>query len=324
MIWRFGRVLGLAFVTVCSAAPADLGLPRVPQPGDAIPPGPFIPGTSYFGANEFIEYIAGNLPVIFSAPHGGTLAAPEIPTRASGTACGAAVTTVRDANTAELVRQIQSAFFAHTGRYPHIIINHLSRSRLDANRELREAACGNAMAERAWRDYHDFIAVAKTSVEEEHGRGFYTDLHGHGHAIARLELGYELGAEMLRNPDAVLDASFEDNSSIRTFSENSPLAFSTVLRGPTSLGTLLGEAGYPSVPSQQDPSPDADEDYFSGGYNTDRHACSRGGSICGVQLEANNAGVRGTAEDRARFAAAVAAVYPVYLAQFGITIPVLP
>ena len=33
----------------------------------------FIPGQSYFGQNNYVEYIAGNLPIIIVVPHGGTL-----------------------------------------------------------------------------------------------------------------------------------------------------------------------------------------------------------------------------------------------------------
>ncbi|WP_435125604.1 hypothetical protein [Micromonospora tulbaghiae] len=285
----------------------------------------FVPGTSYFGENDYIEYVAGNLPVIFTAPHGGLLEPEAIPQRSSAS-CGPGTVTVTDTNTEDLARQIQQAFFSRTGKYPHVIINRLDRSRLDANRDIGQAACGNPLAEQAWREYHEFIDAAKADALAEFGRGWYTDLHGHGHTVARLELGYQLTAETLRRSDAELDATpaFEESVSFRTFSEESPLSFSTLLRGPTALGTYLADAGYPTVPSQQDPAPQVGEPYFTAenppSYNTPRHACSDGGYICGVQIEANYAGVRNTLTNRSNFATAIADVYSDFLAQFGVRI----
>ena len=44
-------------------------------------------GQSYFGRNGYVEYIAGNTPVILSAPHGGALTPTTIPDR-TASACG--------------------------------------------------------------------------------------------------------------------------------------------------------------------------------------------------------------------------------------------
>lgn len=294
-----------------------------PPPTGGGPTGPvqptvYVPGNSYFGDNDYVEYIAGNMPLIFTAPHGGALAPTSIPAR-TASACGGAATTVSDANTEELARQIKTEFFNRTGKYPHIVINRLHRNRLDANREVGEAACGNAQAQDAWRDYHEFVETAKTKVTTDHQRGWYTDLHGHGHAIARLELGYDLSAITLRLTDPELDASstFENASSIRVFSQQSSLSFSALLRGPTSLGTLLANAGYPAVPGAQDPAPQAGEEYFSGGYSTERHSCKTTGQVCGVQIEAHMVGVRDTPSNRAAFAGAIATVYATFLAPLG-------
>lgn len=317
--WRQLLALPVAALA-CVLAGAGLS----PTAGQETEAEAFVPGTSYFGKNEYIEYVAGNLPVIFTAPHGGSLTPEAIPARTS-TTCGPKTVTQTDLNTQDLARQIQQAFFAKTGKYPHVVINRLARSRLDANRDIGAAACGNPSAEQAWRDYHKFIDAAKADVLAESGRGWYTDLHGHGHAVQRLELGYQLTAETLRLSDAELDAApaYEQAASFRTFSEESPLPFSTLLRGPTALGTYLADEGYPSVPSQQDPAPQVDEPYFTGadpGYNTPRHGCAGGGHICGVQIETHYDGVRRTLTDRSNFATALADVYPDFLAQFGIRI----
>ena len=295
------------------------------NPAETPGPAEYVPGRSYFGDGGHVEYVAGDLPLVFAAPHGGTLTPASIPARAAGPACGPEVTTVRDANTEELVREIRLAFLERTGGQPHIVINRLHRSRLDANRAIGEAACGQAVAERAWSDYHGFIDRARSAVTVSHGRGFFTDVHGHGHAIQRLELGYDLSGATLRRTDAELDAdpAVERASTIRAFSEASPLAFSALLRGERSLGARFAAAGYPAVPGAQDPAPDEGEPYFSGGYSAERHSCAVGGSVCGVQIEANMAGVRDDAGNRRRFALALVEVYHAYLTESGVPLPAL-
>jgi N-formylglutamate amidohydrolase len=263
---------------------------------------PLVPGTRYTGALQYVDFTAGTLPVIVSAPHGGTLQPASIPNRT-----GPNATTVRDTNTELLAEDIHAAFATPaTGSTPHTIIVRLHRVKLDANREVVEAAEGNPIAERTWREYHGFIDAAREAVLAQHGRGFYIDLHGHGHPIQRLELGYMLTASDLAGTDAALNTpAMVTKSSVRTLAETGLLTHAEVVRGPHSLGTLLEGRGFPTVPSTQQPSPGSDP-YFSGGYNTGRHGSRNGGTIDGVQIEANMTGVRDTQANRRAFAAALA------------------
>jgi hypothetical protein len=271
-----------------------------------------------------VEYLAGNAPVILSAPHGGDLSPDEIPDRTADN-CGGTATVGRDLNTRELALAMQRRYFARFGRFPHVVINHLHRSKLDANRELLEAACGSAEAKAAWSEFHGFLATAREAVVRTSGRGWYMDMHGHGHPSQRLELGYLLRDDQLDLTDARLDAyrAYEDTSSIRTMSAKAAgLSFSALLRGARSLGTLYASHGFPAVPSSTHPSAAEGEAYFSGGYNTARHTCgaeagplggATRGAICGVQIEANYTGVRDTQANMDRFGDATAAVLDSYL-----------
>ena len=286
------------------AACASPSSPRDVNPNDTAR---YTPGVSYFGRNQYIEYIAGDLPVILSAPHGGSLRPDEIPDRTYGT-------TVTDLHTAELARAVDSALVRLTGKHAHVVMVRLHRTKLDANREITEGAQGDAEAEQAWREFHGFLNDAKEAVNRRYTGGLYIDLHGHGHTIQRLELGYLLDADELGHPDDSLDTqpAYEVLSSIRTLSVRSPLSFSELLRGPSSLGALLEAEGYPAVPSHTTPDPGTDE-YFAGGFNTFVHGCRVGGVICGVQIESNRIGVRDTDENRRRFGSAMAQVIARYL-----------
>ena len=269
-------------------------------------------GEVYFGRNDYIEYIAGDLPLIISAPHGGVEAPDELPDRT-----GANITTVRDGNTAELAQTIGNVFLARTGGRPHIIIVRLRRTKIDANREISEAAQGHRLAERAWFEYHSFIEAAKHAVAARHGTGFYVDLHGHGHDIQRLELGYLLDRATLALPDATLDNPvYENQSSVRTLSQDSPASFSGLVRGSQSLGALFEAEGFPAVPSPANPGPGGDE-YFDGGYNTARHGSRAGGPVSGVQIESNFTGVRDTQANRERFAMSLVTVWERFSAGVG-------
>lgn len=312
-------LLGLVLLAGCGGPPAS----ATASPAE-VRPGAYTPGQSYFGRDGYVEYIAGNAPVILSAPHGGELTPPEIPQR-SAAICGGTATVGRDRNTRELALAIQRRYFARFGRYPHVVVNHLHRSKLDANRPLLEAACGNARAQAAWNEFHDFLNTARAAVGRTSGRGWYMDIHGHGHAVQRLELGYLLRDAQLDLSDAALDATgaYEDTSSIRTMSAHAKgLAFSAVLRGSGSLGTLYASNGFPAVPSSTHPTSAEGEAYFSGGYNTRRHTCgaeagplggATGGAVCGVQIEANYTGVRDTQANMDRFGDVTADVLDRYL-----------
>ena len=152
-------------------------------------------GKSYWGRGNYVQYIPGELPVVFSATHGGLLIPAEIPNRSYGV-------TTSDRNTMELTQAIRRAFVEQTGFAPHVIISHLRRRKLDPNREIVEAAQSNPYAEQAWRELHAWIRTARAVVEERFGRGMYFDIHGHSHDIDRLELGYLLDASELDRFDA--------------------------------------------------------------------------------------------------------------------------
>lgn len=260
----------------------------------------YTPGQSYFGTNGYVEYLAGNLPIIVTAPHGGLLSPASIPDRDC-----AGCTTVNDFNTQELARAFAEAVHERTGCWPHIIFNKLHRRKLDANRDIAEAADGNPDAELAWSEFHIFVETAKNQLLPSFGKGFYIDLHGHGHAIQRLELGYLLSQTELQLPDNVLDGqAYVKQSSIRHLAGDNALdlTHSELLRGPLSLGSLLAVRGYPATPSLPDPFPDSGEDYFNGGYNTARHSSYLHGSLDGLQIECNRQGVRDSMHNLLRFA----------------------
>jgi hypothetical protein len=293
-----------------------------PPPADTTRPVTYVPGQSYFGENGYVEYIAGELPIILSAGHGGHLTPSAIPDRTADR-CGGSATTVTDRNTREMTLAVRDAIVDRLGGEPHVIINHLHRRKLDPNRDQAEAACGNTAAGQAWRDYHGFIDLARAAVAEAHGRGWYMDIHGHGHPYQRLELGYLLRSDDLQLDDDALAAhdAYLRRSSLHSLLPSAGL-FPALLRGEESLGALYHQHGFPAVPSPVYPDP-GEEPFFSGGYSTVRHACAEnaylhgghaGGPVCGVQLEANFDGVRDTEENRAAFAAATAAILETFLA----------
>ncbi|HRD45478.1 MAG TPA: hypothetical protein PLF78_03235 [Caulobacter sp.] len=306
-----GLVLGGGALLAGDAARAEATAPAA---------GAYEVGRSYFGANGYIEYIPGDAPVILTAPHGGTLRPDSIPDRTKD-ACGGAATVVMDTNTAELVLAMRKSFHDRYGTYPHVIISRISRRKLDANRPLEEAACGNAEAARAFAEWHAFIDAAKSDVIRTSGRGWYMDMHGHGHDIQRLELGYLLKPALLNASDAELDASTaaRERTGVRGMLREKSL--SEILRGRSSLGALYARAGFRSVPSDVDPRP-GEAKYFNGGYNTVRHTCgaeaaaaggTTGDAICGIQIESNFKGVRDTPASRKRFGDATAQVLGEYL-----------
>ena len=254
----------------------------------------YVPGESYFGRNRYIEYIPGDHPLVVSIPHGGELKPAEIPDRVNGE-------TTQDGFVIELGREVAGAYGALFRGRPHLVLCHLHREKLDANREPGEGAAGDPFALLAWNEFQEFILLAKAAVE----RGLYLDLHGQSDDEARQQLGYLLTAQDLRSADAELDqGALAAGSSIRHLAQASAVPFSRLLRGPGSLGALLERLGYEAVPSPRWPHPGA-VPYYEGGYNIRVHGSRDGGTVDGIQLEATRR-VRFDAVARAHFTGALA------------------
>jgi hypothetical protein len=160
-------------------------------------------------------------------------------------------------------------------------------------------------------------------VEEAHGEGLYIDIHGHGHDIPRLELGYLLSSSRLESTDEELRGMVEI-SSFRALGSKAGVDFASLIRGPLSFGSLMEARGYPAVPSQEQPDPGG-HPFYSAGYSTARHGSRDGGTVSGVQLECNYPGIRDSAANRQAFAEAlVDALLAFFPAHFGMELTAAP
>jgi len=258
-----------------------------------------------FGKQNFIEYLTGQLPLVLSAPHGGALVPQTVATRTAGVA-------QPDANTQDLARRIAAEIQKITGKRPALIISHLHRSKLDPNREIKEAAQGDPKAEAAWTEYHGFISEALKAAVSRHQRAFFIDLHGQSHKDVRVELGYQHAAADYSADDAKTNSTdFIKLGSLKLITELHPeRAYSELLFGPKSLGGMLETRGYHATPSPRMKVPS--EPYFRGGYTVSRHV-NAAERIAGLQIECNRTRLRDTADNRQRFAETLATVLRDYL-----------
>lgn len=269
-------------------------------------------GQVFYYKNQWLECRVGDMPLIISAPHGGREAPTEIPNRT-----GSGITTALDTNTDELAREIERILVETYGIRPYVVICNLRRTKVDLNREINEATEGNPEMQRVWDQYHAYLDTALHTAVANHGRALYIDLHGHGHANQRLEIGYLLGrADLSYVYSGVNLEAMSHKSSLQNLMRLHPtFSFQEWMIGDQAFGTRMADEGFPSVPSKQDPYPQLDELFFNGGYNTKRYTGANYPNVFGWQIEANSAGVRDTPASRTRFAQAFAKVIVQYLDQ---------
>ena len=118
-------------------------------------------------------------------------------------------------------------------------------------------------------------------------------------------MGLGLSRDLLRLSDEELEKQ-KNRGTLRFLSKTRK--FGEILRGKESIGGMLQQMGFKSVPSPQFPYPSHDENYFNGGFIVRHHASfSDDSNFDSTQLEVT-ASVRETPEARKKFSAALAAV----------------
>lgn len=220
---------------------------------------------------EFVEYREGTgLPLIICVPHDGKETPEEINDRENGG--------IADSMTLDIGEGLYAGLTERFGKSPHLVISKLHRSKLDPNREIKEAAEGDPLAEKAYNIYHDYIRDARTTLGEA-GPGLILDIHGQAHGYNMTELGYLIWKDNLNSGNYK-----PEDTSIRGLVERTGKDLTELLHGPESLGGLLTSAGYKSVPSHKKPAPGSQK-YFRGGYTVQTHGSKDGGQVDAIQIE---------------------------------------
>ncbi|OPJ72682.1 hypothetical protein AV530_005214 [Patagioenas fasciata monilis] len=189
------------------------------------------------------------------------------------------VSTNQDRYTIELAQSLAEEINKITdGFFPHIIINHLQRFKMDANREKDEASFGIPQAEQAWEEYMGFLTTAKSQMRG----GLILDIHGQAHPERWIELGYTLSKTSLNS--GIFFASYSSISHLASQLVN--VSSETLVSGNRSLGKYIEDQNYSyvCVPSPSNPSPN-NGSYYSGGYITKTFGSCSSGTIDAIQLE---------------------------------------
>ena len=255
----------------------------------------YTPGDIITDSQGYISYRVGNMPIIITVPHDGTLTPSTFPDRTGSS--------VRAENTRKVAEQFAYFFNANSnGLYPHIIYNNISRSKLDPDLNQMDGAQGNSYANLSYGTYHSFLQTAIDSVEAYFDAGILLNLVEHNHSNQRVELGYLLSASDLDLTNLQLN-SYSAQSSVSQIADISTSSFAEVIRGYNSLGTLIVGRSYTSndvtysfeaVPTLDNPTIGS-TDYSSGGYTIAQYGSSNGGKINGIDVATPFAGFRDNA-----------------------------
>ena len=258
---------------------------------------------------DFVIFSEGNFPLIIVAPHGGDLKPQWIEDRD----CANAVIT-QDQYTLGIALQLEEKLKT-LGIKPFMVLTKIHRIKVDLNRSLATSHCDDDTSNDLWALFHRQIEDYLSLVTNKFGRGLLIDLHGHGHAVQRIELGYLLSGQQLRDFSMMANSTQNFQTSIDGLLANHPYdqSLDALIFGTESLGTLLSNKGFPALPSQHDPAPLEGQPFFSGGSNTKIYGSSKGGKIDAIQIELNRLGVRETSQDRERFTQAFAEILARYM-----------
>jgi len=130
-----------------------------------------------FPPSSYFTVIPGDVPILITAPHGGTLSYPFPPRSCTGgESCSL------DTNTRLLAPKASDDFFALTGKRPYVVIAQGSRDYIDLNRDnaggTPNAAYEDPLAEPYYDFYQDTIQGFIDEILLQYGRGLLLDIHG--------------------------------------------------------------------------------------------------------------------------------------------------
>lgn len=247
--------------------------------------------TTTADAGELVLTEAGELPVILTAPHGGT---EDVPDCAARTPVGTRFVNRPDQRTDLLARGIADELKQLTGKSPYLVIARFHRKFIDANRRADEAY-GDPGCAAVYDAYHAAIRRHIGEIRSKYPQAMLFDIHG--------QAAY---------PDSILRGTHYGTAVARLLAR----AGAPAINGPDSVFGRFAAMGYHIVPLNNTvPTDRVEAKGYTGGHTVALYGSNRHDGIDAMQLEfgidlrAGNV-VAATARDTAL---AIAAFYTRYL-----------
>ncbi|MFN8465616.1 MAG: hypothetical protein U0X20_08710 [Caldilineaceae bacterium] len=233
----------------------------------------------------------GTLPVILTAPHGGSAKPEQVALRKqTETPAGCDFQTSRDNETAAMTEAVAQQILDLTGLSPYVVIAEFHRKYIDVNRS-EACAFTDPDALPFYLEYHARVAEFVAEVlRQNQGRGFLFDIHGTQvitNDPADIYLGTANGAS--------LPAGFDRRSLFLQHGLHGLLASARHLAGPEGQGPIFSYRVSPVDAAVLETSA------VSGGFTLQHY----GIAINCIQVEIANT-VRDDPATRARFIADLA------------------
>lgn len=216
---------------------------------------------SIFGKDKYISWDMGKTNILLSAPHGGGIKPITIPKRKYGNLS-------QDTYTRRLITGVVGNF----KNKPYYVYADIHRSRIDFNRNIKEACQGNKKMEDEWKKWNKLLYTMSHEIINLYKRGLYVDIHSHNLGD-KFQIGYGVSARVyndLRN-----GWNLKEKTTLDSLMDSEDKKW-TMLFGEGSFINSINSYGYEVL------IPFSDKSYLSGGRNI-RDFCGYG--IGAVQIE---------------------------------------
>ena len=208
-------------------------------------------------ADSLVLSQPGGLPIIITAPHGGSGSVPGVKVREKGKI-------LKDEYTLELAEALANHLHKLLGARPYIVVARFSRKYIDANRKETTAYSGKE-AKPYYDEYHRRIREYVSEIRQKYpGGAILIDIHGQSSDNSAVYRGTRNGSTV--------------DSLFNRYGCNS-------LTGEQSVSGVLATGGYRIIPANSSPDCLHEEAKYVGGYTVATYGSNNSDGIDAIQLE---------------------------------------
>lgn len=131
-------------------------------------------------SDNLVYFVKGTIPLLITAPHGGSGAPDSVSIRTGVDSNGVAIedfNIVKDSWTKSIAKDIQAKYVQKYGGVPYLVAADFHRKYIDANRPEHQAF--ESETARIYYDtYHNKINEFIADIQQKFGQGLLLDIHG--------------------------------------------------------------------------------------------------------------------------------------------------